>query len=138
MHFSTPIPFEELVCWFNAADICWTTPLRDGPEPGREGIRSPPIAAKAACWCCRRFTGVAAELQHAVPTNPYASDSLADSIDQALGHGSGPEQRARMAAMYENVCKYDIGHWAEHIFKQFDRVRPLGNRFTSPAANAAE
>lgn len=136
MHFSTPIPFEELVCWFNVADICWTTPLRDGLNlVAKEYVAA--HRGEGGVLVLSEFTGVAAELQHAVPTNPYASDSLAQSIDRALAMDP-VEQRTRMAAMYENVCKYDIGHWAEHIFKQFDRVRPLGNRFTSPAANAAE
>ena len=36
--FTQPIPFTDLLCYYKAADVCWTTPLRDGLKPSGQRI----------------------------------------------------------------------------------------------------
>lgn len=120
LFFTTALPFHEVIAYYKRADVCWTTPLRDGlnlvakeyvaAHGGRDGV-----------LVLSEFTGVAVELPQAVLTNPYSSKSMDDAIERALDMPA-EEQRARMTAMYDNVVRYDIAHWAEHCFRRFEDI----------------
>ena len=118
--FTDMVPFEEVMRYYRLADICWTTPLRDGlnlvakefvaAHEGRDGV-----------VVLSEFTGVSVELPDAVLTNPYSEGSMDRAIEQALG--MDPAEVARRAQrMFAMVCDYDIGVWAEHVFEQFDKL----------------
>ena len=108
LFFTTALPFHEVIAYYKHADVCWTTPLRDGlnlvakeyvaAHGGRDGV-----------LVLSEFTGVSVELPQAVLTNPYSSASMDAAIEKALDM-SPEEQRARMQPMYENVARYDIAH----------------------------
>ena len=136
MHFSTPIPFEELVCWFQRRRHLLDHPLRAMAEPGREENTSPPNAAKAACWCCRSSPASRPSCSNAVPTNPYASDSLGpDSIDQARGHGSGRNSARAWRRCTRTSARYGTSATGQgvHIFKAVrTRVRPARQPASPP------
>ena len=122
MLFTTPIPFEELVAYFRASDICWTTPMRDGLNlVAKEYIAA--HEGDGGCLVLSEFTGVAAELPDAVPTNPYSPDNMVAAIERAIAMPED-EQRERMKRMYANVVKYNITHWAEHTLETFRELRP--------------
>lgn len=134
--FTNPIPFEEVICYFKAADVCWTTPLRDGLNlVAKEYVAA--HKGTGGVLVLSEFTGVAAELQDAVPTNPYSWRSMDAAIDQALDMPR-EEQKVRMARMYENIHKYNIDHWAQHTLTQFARLEgqpkpptPQNNAYTN-------
>lgn len=120
LFFTTPLPFHEVIAYYRRADVCWTTPLRDGlnlvakeyvaAHGGHDGV-----------LVLSEFTGVAVELPQAILTNPYSSKSMDDAIERALDM-SVYQQSERMKPMYENVVRYDIGHWAEHCFECFEAL----------------
>jgi len=73
--FSNAIPFERLVAHFRIADICVTTPLRDGLNLVAKEF----VAAKrgqAGALILSEFAGCAVELPEAVLTNPYSNRAM--------------------------------------------------------------
>lgn len=123
MLFTTPIPFEQLVAYFRAAQICWTTPMRDGLNlVAKEYIAAHQGAGGALVLS--EFTGVHAELPDAIPTNPYSPDDMVAALERALAMPM-PEQVDRMARMYANVVKYNISHWADHTLDRFREIKTL-------------
>lgn len=119
--FTQPISFEDLMCYYRAADVCWTTPLRDGLNLvakeyviAREG--------KGGTLILSEFVGAAVELPQAILTNPYSMDRMDDAIDQALDM-SQAEQEQRMQKMYETVTKYDVAYWGDRVFDKFQKMQ---------------
>ncbi|MCH8685689.1 glucosylglycerol-phosphate synthase [Pedomonas mirosovicensis] len=111
------MPFEEVVCYYRAADICWVTPLRDGLNlVAKEYVAA--HEGKDGVLVLSEFTGVAAELHEAVLTNPYSLNIMDRAIDDALAMPP-EEQRQRMRALYERVISCDIGHWTRHVMGSF-------------------
>ncbi|WP_366656027.1 glucosylglycerol-phosphate synthase [Fodinicurvata sp. EGI_FJ10296] len=127
MAFTTPVPFDEVLCYYRLADICWTTPLRDGLNlVAKEFVAA--HRGESGVLVLSEFTGAAVEMQEAVMTNPYSIDSLVEGIETALDMDEA-EQKRRMSAMFQSVEKYDISHWAEHSLSQFRRI---GARVAAP------
>ncbi|AFY69137.1 glucosyl-glycerol phosphate synthase [Thalassoporum mexicanum PCC 7367] len=120
--FTKPVPFAELVCLFKVADICWTTPLRDGlnlvckeyvvAHEGQDGV-----------LILSEFVGAAVELPDALLTNTYSTDNMDQTLEIALSMPVA-EQQARMTKMYDTVTKYDVKHWADHLFDMFKQIMP--------------
>lgn len=121
MLFTQPIPFDDLICYYRAADVCWTTPLRDGLNlvakeyvVAREG--------KAGTLILSEFVGAAVELPEAILTNPYSMDRMDDAIDKALDMPQA-EQEQRMEKMYKTVTDYDVAYWGDRVFEKFKQIR---------------
>ncbi|WP_375261120.1 glucosylglycerol-phosphate synthase [Palleronia sp.] len=117
---SRAIPFDDLVAYYRAADVCWITPLADGMN----------LVAKefAACRSDLRgalvlseFAGAAVEMGSAVLANPFSHKSMDKALLQALNM-SEEEQEERMRDMRETIRKYDVKAWAEDQMKGFSGV----------------
>jgi len=119
--FTQPIPLEDLIAYYHAADICWTAPLRDGlnlvakeyvvAHQGKDGV-----------LVLSEFVGAAVELPEAVLTNPYSITRMDNAIEEALAM-SPEEQAQRMGKMYETVTKYDVKYWADRLLEQFKNLK---------------
>ncbi|ULE35203.1 alpha,alpha-trehalose-phosphate synthase (UDP-forming) [Mycobacterium sp. IDR2000157661] len=105
-----PVPREELIAFFVAADVMLVTPLRDGMN----------LVAKEYVACrsdlggalvLSEFTGAAAELRQAYLTNPHHLDGVKDVIEAALSQ-SPEEGRRRMRALRRQVLAHDVDRWA--------------------------
>ncbi|MGQ4647112.1 glucosylglycerol-phosphate synthase [Lyngbya aestuarii] len=122
MLFTQPVPYEDLICYYHTADVCWTTPLRDGLNL----VAKEYIVAKegqGGALVLSEFVGAAVELPEAILTNPYSIDRMDEAIDQALAMPE-KEQKERMAKMYETVTKYDVNYWADHLLELFESTNP--------------
>ena len=106
-----PVPREELLAFFVAADVMLVTPLRDGMN----------LVAKEYVACrgdlggalvLSEFTGAAAELRSAYQANPYDLDGVKDAIEAAVEQ-SEHEGRRRMRALRRQVLAHDVAKWAE-------------------------
>jgi trehalose 6-phosphate synthase len=105
-----PIPREELIAFFVAADVMLVTPLRDGMN----------LVAKEYVACrsdlggalvLSEFTGAASELRQAYLTNPHHLEGVKDAIESALNQA--PEEgRRRMRALRRQVLAHDVDRWA--------------------------
>jgi len=105
-----PVPREDLIAFYVAADVMLVTPLRDGMN----------LVAKEYVACrndlggalvLSEFTGAAAELRQAYLTNPHHPQGVKDAIEAAL-HQSPEEGRRRMRALRRQVLAHDVDRWA--------------------------
>lgn len=105
-----PLPRDELIAFYVAADVMLVTPLRDGMN----------LVAKEYVACrsdlggalvLSEFTGAAAELRQAYLCNPHDLDNVKDAIVAALEQD--PEQgRRHMRGMRRQVLTHDVDRWA--------------------------
>jgi trehalose 6-phosphate synthase len=105
-----PLPRDELIAFFVAADVMLVTPLRDGMN----------LVAKEYVACrsdlggalvLSEFTGAAAELRQAYLCNPHHTDGVRDAIEQALNQ-TPEDGRRRMRALRRQVLAHDVDRWA--------------------------
>ena len=116
-----PIKFDELVCYFRAADTCWITPIRDGLNlVAKEYIAAQ--EGRSGTLVLSEFAGVAVELPQAILTNPYSPHSMDDAIQRAIDMPE-EEKKERLSALLETVKTWDIDYWAKHVTDLFDRIK---------------
>jgi trehalose 6-phosphate synthase len=110
-----PVPREDLIAFYVAADVMLVTPLRDGMN----------LVAKEYVACrsdlggalvLSEFTGAAAELRQAYLTNPHHLEGVKDAIEAALTQA--PEEgRRRMRALRRQVLAHDVDRWARSFLE---------------------
>ncbi|HEX6860751.1 MAG TPA: glucosylglycerol-phosphate synthase [Caulobacteraceae bacterium] len=130
--FSNAIPFERLIAHYRIADVCLTTPLRDGLNLVAKEF----VAAKqgrVGTLVLSEFAGCAVELPEAVLTNPYSNRDMDRALDEALDMSRGEAAR-RMARMDRTVRRYDLAHWADATAEQFEAIRTQPEPALTPAA----
>lgn len=111
------VPFEELVCYYRAADICLVTPLRDGLNlVAKEFIGAQ--GDEPGVLVLSEFAGAAVELPEAVLVNPYSQRNMDANLDRALAMEES-ERRERLDAMRDRVRRWDVDHWASHVRERF-------------------
>ena len=110
-----PIPRDELIAFFVAADVMLVTPLRDGMN----------LVAKEYVACrsdlggalvLSEFTGAAAELRQAYLANPHHLEGVKDAIEAALNQ-TPEEGRRRMRALRRQVLVHDVDLWAQSFLE---------------------
>jgi glucosylglycerol-phosphate synthase len=120
--FTNAIPFDKLLAYYRMADVCLTTPLRDGLNlVAKEYVAAKQGDAAPGVLVLSEFTGCAVELPQAVLTNPYSNRAMDRALDEALSL-SPEEARGRMAEMGETIRSYDVGHWVDHTLERFAEV----------------
>ena len=114
------VPFDQLVCYYRAADVCWITPLRDGLNlVAKEYIASQ--NGDPGVLILSEFAGAAVELTQSVNVNPYSERSMDAAIDAALDM-SRDERQARIDKMKQQVKTWDVEHWAHHVRERFEAL----------------
>ena len=117
-----PVPRDELIAFFVAADVMLVTPLRDGMN----------LVAKEYVACrsdlggalvLSEFTGAAAELRQAYLTNPHDLEGVKDTIEAALNQPD-EEGRRRMRALRRQVLAHDVDRWARSFLDALTSTDP--------------
>lgn len=121
-YFYKPLPWHEVVAWYEMASICWVTPLRDGLNlVAKEFVavgRGQPKALIVS-----EFAGAQVELKYAITVNPYSRASMDRGLETALS--MPPDEREqRISAMNEIVTKYTVQDWAETFLNELMRCDP--------------
>ncbi|HWQ16173.1 MAG TPA: trehalose-6-phosphate synthase [Roseiflexaceae bacterium] len=107
------LPLEELLAYYQAADIALITPLKDGMN----------LVAKEYAVCNRgdgalvlsEFAGAAAQLgRWALLVNPYDVVGCAVAIQRAFAL-EAQERRARIAAIRRVVAAQDVYWWVDTV-----------------------
>lgn len=130
--FSNAIPFERLIAYYRVADICLTTPLRDGLNLVAKEF----VAAKngrAGVLILSELAGCAVELPDAVLTNPYSNRDMDKALDMALDMPPAQALR-RMDRMAKVVRRYDLARWADEVGKGFEAIGSTPPAMDTPAA----
>ncbi len=116
-----PIPRDELIAFFVAADVMLVTPLRDGMN----------LVAKEYVACrsdlggalvLSEFTGAAAELRQGYLANPHHLEGVKDAIEAALNQ-TPEEGRRRMRALRRQVLVHDVDLWARSFLESLAATR---------------
>lgn len=110
-----PVPRDELLAYFLAADVMLVTPLRDGMN----------LVAKEYAACrsdlggalvLSEFTGAATEMDQAYLVNPYDQRNVQDVIARAVT--DAPQaRRERMAALHQQVLDFDVDLWSRSFLQ---------------------
>ena len=118
-YFFRSLPFEEVITYYAIADVAWITPLRDGLNlvakeyVAVQGLNEHPNGVLVLS----EFAGASVELPYAVLTNPYDSQSLKESLLQAIQMDHG-DRALRMKRLYEIVSYYDIDRWGNEFIEE--------------------
>ena len=121
-----PVPRDDLIAFFVAADVMLVTPLRDGMN----------LVAKEYVACrsdlggalvLSEFTGAAAELRQAYLANPHHLEGVKDAIEAALNQ-TPEEGRRRMRALRRQVLAHDVDRWARSFLDALAGRREQGGR----------
>ncbi|KMK67474.1 glucosylglycerol-phosphate synthase [Puniceibacterium sp. IMCC21224] len=107
---SRAIPFERLVAYYRAADVCWITPLADGMNLVAKEFAASRTDGDGVL-ILSEFAGAAMELSAAILTNPYSNKSMDHAVDLALDLPED-ERRQRMQELRRVVKKYNTQAWA--------------------------
>jgi len=106
---SRAIPFEELVAYYRAADVCWITPLADGMNLVCKEFVASRIDGDGVL-VLSEFAGAAVELGAAVITNPFSYKAMDMAVLQALDMEED-DRRGRMAALRKAVLGNSVRNW---------------------------
>jgi len=104
---------EDLVAYYQAADVALLTPLRDGMNLVAKEYVAAHLADDGAL-ILSEFAGAAEELTQALLVNPYDVDAVAARIKQAL-EMSPAERATRMRAMRAQIHRNNLEHWSEQF-----------------------
>jgi glucosylglycerol-phosphate synthase len=116
------IPYEEMVAWFAAADVCWITPLRDGLNLVAKEYAAA-RKGKGGTLVLSEFTGASVVMKGAVLTNPYSHRRMDEAIEAALAMPAA-QQIDRMASMVRAVESLSVTVWAEEQLRPIQPDRP--------------
>lgn len=118
------IPYEEVLDYYKAADICWITPLRDGLNLVAKEYVAAHGGKGDGVLILSEFAGASVELADAVQVNPWSEEEMDRAIDRALAMPA-EERSRRMRALYRDVCRSDISHWSERVSSYFESGVPV-------------
>lgn len=108
-------PFDDVACYYAAADVMWVTPLRDGLNlVAKEFVAAQDAVDGAGALVLSEFAGAAVELHGALLTNPYDLANLAEVLGKALAM-SEEEKRERIRRLSRIVSGYDVREWTADV-----------------------
>ncbi len=106
----TQLSTEELIAYYQAADIALVTPLRDGMNlVAKEYVASRPN--EDGVLILSELAGAAGELSEALIVNPYDAEQIAFNLIRALEMETA-ERTSRMRALRRRVRENDLEHWS--------------------------
>ena len=108
-YYFRALPFEELVTYYLAADLCFVTPLRDGMNLIAKEYAAAQDPQKGML-VLSEFAGAAEELKEAVIVNPYSIPSLVRGLKEAL-EIKVAERRTRMSQMRKRLRRKTVEKW---------------------------
>ncbi|QEU61865.1 Tps1 [Kluyveromyces lactis] len=123
MHRS--IPFQELISLYAVSDVCLVSSTRDGMNlVSYEYISCQ--EEKKGTLILSEFTGAAQSLNGALIVNPWNTDDLAESINEAL---TVPEEKraANWEKLYKYISKYTSAFWGENFVHELYRLGSSNN-----------
>jgi trehalose 6-phosphate synthase/phosphatase len=119
------LPFEDLAPYYQAADIAFITPLRDGMNlVAKEFIASKP--KRDGVLILSETAGAAQELTDAILVNPNEPSSLTDALTSALTM-TPRELKNRLKHMQDQISTKNVHHWARSFMKTLEKPIPLSD-----------
>lgn len=118
---------EELIAYYQAADIALLTPLRDGMNlVAKEYVASQ--LDDDAVLILSEFAGAADELDGALLVNPYSIDQIASRLKDAV-EMPAHEKCDRLSRMRAQIERNNLDFWSGEFLSTL-----LGKRFVLPSS----
>ncbi|QTL97231.1 trehalose-6-phosphate synthase [Iocasia frigidifontis] len=109
---------DDLLPYYNAADVALITPLIDGMNlVAKEYV----AASNNGMLILSEFAGAAEAMKDALQVNPYDVEGVTETIHQALEMPEW-EKTERMHRLKEKVRKYDLNWWRDLFLKEWKGV----------------
>jgi trehalose 6-phosphate synthase len=103
-----------LARFYEAADVCLVTPLRDGMNlVAKEFVASQ--GDQPGVLVLSKFSGAASSLTQALLVNPYDIEGVAEATYRALRMPL-EERRTRWRAMMDDVCDQTAQRWSDEFW----------------------
>jgi trehalose 6-phosphate synthase/phosphatase len=119
---------EELCVFYRAADVCLTTPLRDGMNlVAHEYV----AATEHGVLALSELAGAAYLLPEALLVNPYDEEGMARTLKAAL-EMPADERADRLAALKPRVAALDVHRWAGRFLRSLSGAPPHGKHPQPP------
>ena len=111
----------ELAVYYRMADFAMVSSLQDGMNlVAKEFVASQ--VEQRGVLICSEFAGAAEALDNALLINPYDTESVADTLRQAIE--MAPEERTqRMARLQSHIAEHNVYKWLADIFTTLDRIQ---------------
>jgi trehalose 6-phosphate synthase len=123
----------EVVVYYRMADFAMVTSLHDGMNlVAKEFVASQ--VERPGVLICSEFAGAAEELDNALLINPYDTESVADTLKQAI-EMSMEDKAQRLVRLQTHIAEHNIYKWLADIFSTLARLQ--GERAV-PALTALE
>ncbi len=122
------IPFEDVIAYYQAADVGWVTPLRDGLNlVAKEYVMAKHASGTSGSLVLSEFAGAAVELHGSFLVNPYDVNDMSQTLYTAL-KASEDDKKSRMHRMANIVTKYDVNAWGQDFLDQINRISDEDNQ----------
>ncbi len=113
-----PFAREELVAFYEAADIMLVTPYRDGMNlVAKEYVAS---HDGPGALVLSEFAGAAVEMTDAFLVNPYDAEGVKHAIVDAM-HTPHDELDTRMRRMRSHLFEHDVERWASEFLEALEK-----------------
>jgi trehalose 6-phosphate synthase/phosphatase len=119
----TQFSTEELLAYYQAADIALVTPLRDGMNLVAKEYAVSHLG-DAGVLILSEFAGAAQELKAALLVNPYDIDQIAAALHKAVEMPIDERQK-RMASMRRSIESNDLHSWSQKFLSALVQGRKL-------------
>jgi len=114
-YFYGSVPQDELLPYYNAADLGLITASIDGMNlVAKEYL----AVQDSGVLLLSEFAGAAEYLDSAIKVNPYDVEALADSIYQGLEMPE-KDRKERVQTAQAALKKYDINWWRDHFIEMW-------------------
>lgn len=111
----------EVAVYYRMADFAMVTSLYDGMNLVAKEFVASQVEPRGVLLCSE-FAGAAEELDNALLVNPYDTESMADTLKQAIDM-SPAEKAQRMARLQAHVAEHNIYKWLADIFTMLERIQ---------------
>ena len=119
------VPAERLAAYYQLADTCLVTPLRDGMNlVAKEFVVCQGAVNAAGALVLSEFAGASEELREALPCNPFDVEGLAATIELALELGDD-DRRWRIDRLARRVRHHDVHRW---LAREIEALRAARDR----------
>lgn len=130
-YFYRSYHFEDLVAFYNVADIALVTPLRDGMNlVAKEYVASK--ADKPGVLILSEMAGAAIELKDALIINPNDINQIAHALKQSMDMCDN-EKTKRIGRMQQVISTQNVNKWASNFIT--DLIGSKEKRIISLAKN---
>jgi len=127
LYQTTFLPFDDLVTFYNIADVALIIPLCDGMNL----IAKEYIASRTdgtGVLILSEMAGASKELTEAILINPYDISAIASSIKDALEMPVDEQIRCNKK-MQERLKRYHVGKWGDDLIKELLSVKEEQKKF---------